>query len=52
MQIPMATFTAVAVQRYPAWFKKAATATFLLLFIKGSVWLGATWLALRGFNGL
>lgn len=48
----MATFTAAAVQRYPAWVKTAATATFLLLFIRASIWLGATWLALRGFSGL
>jgi hypothetical protein len=51
MQFPTTTFTAVAVRRYPVWVKRAATATFLLVFLKGSVWLGATWLAMRGFHG-
>lgn len=53
MQIPMATCSAAAaIQRYPLWLKKVATTTFLLLFITGAIWLGATWLAFRGVNGL
>jgi hypothetical protein len=53
MQISMTTFTAAAtMHRYPLWLKNAATMTFLLLFIKGAIWLGATWLAFRGVNGM
>jgi len=43
------TSVAATVQRSPAWVKGTARATFLLLVIKGTVWLGASWLALRGF---
>jgi len=51
MQFPTATFSAAAVRRCPIWVKRAATATFLLVFLKGSVWLGTIWLAMRGFHG-
>ncbi|HEY0939614.1 MAG TPA: hypothetical protein VGE08_05920 [Steroidobacter sp.] len=43
---------ATSVQTRPAWLKNTARIAFLLVFIKGAVWLGASWLALRGFHGL
>lgn len=47
MQASIAASVTATVQRHP-WVKGTATATFLLLFITGTVWVGASWLALRG----
>jgi hypothetical protein len=53
MQTPMiAVSVAATMHRSPAWVKGAAKATFVALFIKGAVWVGASWLALRGFGAL
>jgi hypothetical protein len=53
MQTPIAVSVAAAtMQRSPAWVKGAAKITFVALFIKGAVWVGASWLALRGFGAL
>jgi hypothetical protein len=52
MQTSFAASVADTVQKYPVWVKGAARVTFLLVFIKGAVWVGASWLALRGFGGL
>jgi hypothetical protein len=53
MQTPIAVSVAAAtMQRSPAWVKGAAKVTFVALFIKGAVWVGASWLALRGFGAL
>lgn len=49
-----ASFAALAttVQTRPAWLKNTARVAFLVVFMKGAVWVGASWLALRGFHGL
>ena len=52
MQTPIAISVAATVQKSPDWVKYTAKATFLALFIKGAVWAGASWLALRGFGAL
>lgn len=52
MQTSIAVSVAATVQKSPEWVKSAAKATFLALFIKGAVWVGASWLALRGFGAL
>lgn len=52
MQTSFAASVAASVERYPAWVKGTARATFVLLIIKGTVWVGASWLALRGFASL
>lgn len=52
MQASIAASVAGSVQKYSVWVKGAARVTFLLVFIKGAVWVGASWLALRGFSGL
>jgi hypothetical protein len=52
MQTPIAISVAATVQKSPDWVKYTAKATFLALFIKGTVWAGASWLALRGFGAL
>jgi hypothetical protein len=52
MQTSIAAFATASVQGRPAWLKNTARAAFLLLVIKGSVWLGASWLAFRGFGSL
>jgi hypothetical protein len=52
MQTPIAVSVAASMHRSPAWVKGAAKVTFLALFIKGAVWVGASWLALRGFGAL
>lgn len=49
MHTPIAVSVAATVQNSPAWMKSAARFTFLALFIKGAMWAGASWLALRGF---
>lgn len=51
MQTSIAAFAAT-VQARPAWLKNTARVAFLLLFTKGAIWVGASWLALRGFGGL
>lgn len=52
MHTPIAVSVAATVQRSPAWVKGAAKVAFLAFFIKGAVWVGASWLALRGFGAL
>ena len=52
MHLPIATSVATRFENSPAWVKGAARATFLALFIKGAVWVGASWLAVRGFGAL
>lgn len=52
MHTSIAVSVAATVQKSPAWVKGAAKATFLALFIKGAMWVGASWLALRGFGTL
>lgn len=52
MQTLVAASFAAKAQECPNWVKSAARAAFVLCVIKGSVWLGATWLAFRGINGL
>ena len=52
MHTPIAISVATTMQKSPAWVKGAAKATFLALFIKGAMWAGASWLALRGFGAL
>jgi hypothetical protein len=52
MQTPIAVSFATTVQRSPTWVKGAVKVTFLALFIKGAAWVGASWLALRGFGAL
>ena len=47
MQLPMSASFAATV---PSWLKTAARTTFVLAFIKSVVWLGAWWLAFRGFE--
>ena len=47
----IAASVAATVDRHP-WVKGTARATLLLLVIKGTVWAGASWLALRGFVSL
>jgi hypothetical protein len=49
MNMPIATSVAVTFQKSPAWVKSAARAAFLLLLLKGSLWVGASWLTFRGF---
>ncbi|MBL8269318.1 hypothetical protein [Steroidobacter sp.] len=41
---------AADVQSQRGWVKNAATAAFLFLFLKGTVWVAAAWLAMRGMN--
>lgn len=48
----IATSFATTFENSPAWVKGVARATFLALFVKGAVWAGASWLAVRGFGGL
>ena len=52
MNMPIAASVTATFQNSPAWVKGAARATFLALFIKGAVWVGASWLTLRGFAAL
>ncbi len=52
MQTSIAISVATTVQNSPEWVKTAAKATFLALFLKGTMWVGASWLALRGFGAL
>jgi hypothetical protein len=52
MHTPIAASVAATVENSPAWVKNAARVTFLALFIKGAVWVGASWLAMRGFGAL
>jgi hypothetical protein len=52
MHMPIATSFAATFQNSPAWVKGVARATFLALFVKGAVWAGASWLAVRGFGAL
>jgi hypothetical protein len=52
MHTPIAASVAATFQNSPTWVKGAARATFLALFIKGAMWVGASWLALRGFGTL
>lgn len=52
MNTPIAVSVAATMQRSPSWVKGAAKATFLALFIKGAMWVGASWLAFRGFGAL
>lgn len=49
LQTSIAASVAATVEVCPAWLKNAAKATSLLLFLKGVVWLAASWLAFRGF---
>jgi hypothetical protein len=42
---------ATTVQAQPAWLKNTARAAFLVVFMKGTFWVAATWLTLQGFNG-
>jgi hypothetical protein len=51
MQTSIAAFAA-AVEGRPVWMKNTARAAFLLFVIKSAVWLGASWLAFRGFGAL
>ncbi len=51
MHTPIAAAVATF-ENSPAWMKNAARATFLALFVKGAVWVGASWLAVRGIGGL
>lgn len=52
MHTPIAASVATTFENSPVWVKNAARATFLALFIKGAVWAGASWLAVRGIGGL
>ena len=52
MQTSIAAFATATVRDRPAWLTNTARIAFMLLTIKGAVWLGATWLAFRGVNGL
>jgi hypothetical protein len=52
MHTPIAASVAATFENSPAWVKNTARATFLALFIKGAVWVGASWLAMRGFGAL
>lgn len=52
MQTLAAVSFAAKVQACPSWVKSAARATLVLCVIKGAMWLGVSWLAFRGFNGL
>jgi hypothetical protein len=52
MHTPIAASVAATFHNPPAWVKGVARATFLALFVKGAVWAGASWLALRGFGAL
>lgn len=49
MQMPtMSVAAEVQTQRH--WVKNAAKAAFLFFFLKGTVWVAAAWLAMRGIN--
>jgi hypothetical protein len=48
----IATSFAATFENSPGWVKGVARATFLALFVKGAVWAGASWLAVRGFGAL
>lgn len=52
MHTSIATSFAATVQSSPTWVKGIARVTFLALFVKGAVWVGASWLAVRGFGAL
>jgi len=52
MNSPIVASVAASFESSPTWVKGAARATFLALFIKGAVWVGASWLAVRGFGTL
>ena len=52
MHTPIVTSVAATFENSPTWVKGAARVTFLALFIKGAVWAGASWLAVRGFGAL
>ncbi len=52
MNTPIVASVAATFENSPTWVKGAARATFLALFIKGAVWVGASWLAVRGFGAL
>lgn len=52
MQRSTATSVAATAHGSHDWLKNAAKATFLLLFIKGTAWVAAAWLAMRGFPGM
>jgi hypothetical protein len=52
MHTPTSASVATTFQNSPAWVKGVARATFLALFVKGAVWAGASWLAIRGFGAL
>ncbi|MDY6946516.1 MAG: hypothetical protein SXG53_12405 [Pseudomonadota bacterium] len=51
MQTSIAAFAA-AVEGGPAWMKNTARAAVALFVIKSALWLGASWLAFRGFGAL
>lgn len=52
MPTSFAALATATVQAPPAWLRNTARVTFLLLFMKSAVWVGTSWLALRGFHGL
>lgn len=52
MQTAITASFAASVQGCPTWLKNTARVAFLLCVIKSTVWLGASWLAFRGFGGL
>lgn len=52
MPTSFAALATATVHAPPAWLKNTARVAFLLIFMKGAVWVGASWLTLRGFHGL
>jgi hypothetical protein len=52
MNMPIPASVVATVQSSPTWVKGIARATFLVLSIKGAMWVGVTWLSLRGFGPL
>lgn len=52
MHTPLAASVAATFHNPPPWVKGVARATFVALFVKGAVWVGASWLTLRGFGAL
>lgn len=48
----IAASVAATAHSCPTWLKAVARGAFVILFIKSVIWLGAWWLAFRGFDAL